>query len=105
LSRWVLERSRDREDLQARGDLNRNNTYVIVAYDNDYYPGIIINICQEDTVRFQVKVMEKSRLFGCKWPKKDDISWYQFDDINKIISKPEINKRGQFIVPEMDKYV
>jgi hypothetical protein len=82
------------------------DTYVIVAYDNDYYPGIIINICQEDTARFKVKVMEKSGLYGWKWLKKDEIFWYQFEDIKEILSKSKIsNKRGQFIAPEMDKYV
>jgi 23S rRNA G2069 N7-methylase RlmK/C1962 C5-methylase RlmI len=82
------------------------DTYVIVAYDNDYYSGIIIDIFQEDTARFKVKVMEKSGLFGWKWLKKDEIFWYQFEDIKEITSKAKINnKQCQFIVLEMDKNV
>ncbi|KAG5898611.1 hypothetical protein JTB14_020987 [Gonioctena quinquepunctata] len=82
----------------------KENSYVVVCYDNQYYPGIIVEL-DEDDVR--VKTMVKSGSTGWKWPTPDDVIWYSRSDLMEIIEQPNfaaVNKSVVFHVPEMQKY-
>ncbi|KAG5876150.1 hypothetical protein JTB14_027545 [Gonioctena quinquepunctata] len=82
----------------------KENSYVVVCYDNQYYPGIIVEL-DGDGVR--VKTMVRSGPTGWKWPTPDDVIWYSRSDSMEIIEQPNfaaVNKRGVFHVPKMQKY-
>jgi hypothetical protein len=43
-----------------------------------------------------------------KWPLKEDVLWYRFENICEKIENPVLlhnNKRGIFVVPEMKKFM
>ncbi|KAG5871571.1 hypothetical protein JTB14_000699 [Gonioctena quinquepunctata] len=82
----------------------KENSFVVVRYDNQYYPGIIVEL-DGDVVR--VKTMVRSGPTGWKWPTPDDVIWYLRSDLMEIIEQPNfaaVNKRGVFHVPGMQKY-
>lgn len=60
--------------------------WCVLKYDNDLYPGIILN---KDETHVQVKCMHRvgnNRFF---WPSKEDTLWYLFDDILQLIEEPQ----------------
>ncbi len=66
--------------------------WCIVNYDNDPYPGIILEV--EDDIR--VKCMHRNGTNKFYWPcPPDDISWYRDDQIVCLIREPQtLNKRS-----------
>lgn len=80
--------------------------YVVVKYDNSYFPGIILDTNQNenDELEFKVKVMVRSGL-NWKWPEPDDILWYSEEDVLEKIEEPKrVTKRGSYYFKEMKKY-
>ena len=67
--------------------------WCVVKYDNDVYPGIIIDV-EEHTI--QVKCMHSNGVNKFKWPSpRDDISWYAEDQLLCLILEPQaLNKRS-----------
>lgn len=76
--------------------------FVIFLYDNVHYPGEVLKKKKQKCL---IKSMEKSGLFQWKWPKCDDILWYNSDDVKEFIAEPEFSKRGLCKIPEMEKYL
>ena len=74
-------------------------TYVVVRYDKKLYPGIVID---DDTDEVQVKCMHQigdNRFF---WPTRDDICYYNNDDVLAIIPEPvSVTSRHKCIYQEM----
>ena len=70
-------------DLVEKEDLL--NEHVVVVYDGKPYPGIVVDVDEED---LKVKCMHRigqSRFF---WPLTDDLCWYKYDDILTKIPPP-----------------
>ncbi|KAG5892712.1 hypothetical protein JTB14_002837 [Gonioctena quinquepunctata] len=77
----------------------KENSYVVVCYDNQYYPGIIVELDGDDV---RVKAMVRSGPTGWKWPTPDDVIWYSRSDLMEIIEQPNfaaVNKRGAVAEP------
>ena len=88
------------------------NSYVIVQYNSDYFPGKIL---QRDDVdeEYEVKTMSSTNYGGkkvWKWPEKTDVLYYTKDRIIKSISNPKpfstsktAGKRagGLFVIDEL----
>lgn len=77
--------------------------YFIFRYENDYYPGVVQEIEKEEVL---VSAMTKSGFKNYKWPKPQDVCWYNFDKIIKKIKVPRCVsiKKGLYNVPEMKIY-
>ncbi|KAK0143486.1 hypothetical protein N1851_018398 [Merluccius polli] len=62
--------------------------WCVIKYDNDLYPGIILDI---DETHAKVKCMCKVKGGDnkCFWPITDDILWYLFDDVLEVIEPPQ----------------
>ncbi|KAI4461470.1 hypothetical protein MML48_5g00018361 [Holotrichia oblita] len=77
-------------------------TYVIVRYERNYYPGIVLKTDEEG---MEVKTMKKAGL-DWRWPEKDDILYYFKEDIVCAIDEPLLkNKRGFYCISKMNKYI
>ena len=76
------------------------NSYVIVLYEEECYPGIIEAVTKESVY---VNVMTKSKFGNWRWPQTPDKLWYNKEtDIMQVINPPQrINSRGIFKVPEL----
>ena len=80
----------------------KENTHVIVKYENNFYPGKITKIVDDG---YFVSTMTKT-LNHWKWPEKIDEICYKNDEIVRIIDAPQkINSRGVFSVSEMLEYI
>ncbi|KAJ8943920.1 hypothetical protein NQ314_009584 [Rhamnusium bicolor] len=78
-----------------------NETYVIVKYENQYYPGQIL----KKNGGAEIKSMAPAGL-DWKWPLKNDVLFYFNEDIICTIQEPkQKNNRGLFSVPEMKDYM
>ena len=76
-------------------------TYVIVN-EGSYFPGLVIRVKK---TTYEVSCMIKSGPDTWKWPDKKDVCEYDPTEIEEIIKAPQmINSRGQYIVPEADKF-
>lgn len=76
--------------------------YVIVKYAGQHFPGLVLRLVGN---RYEVKAMERSGLKHWRWPERDDVLLYNHQEILKTISPPkQINKRGAFLCPEMDRF-
>lgn len=83
--------------------LLRKNTYVIIKYEGEYFPGLIKNI---DNNIYEISTMVISKGNTFRWPDTPDQIWYNKEAIIEKIQQPQvINKRGFFKVPEMQKYL
>lgn len=72
-----------------------------MEYEHAYYPAVVKKIKKDSAY---ISVMEKSGDKFWKWPKIEDIIWYETEDVKKKISAPQsANKRGSFKV-EMGVY-
>ncbi|KAK7918767.1 hypothetical protein WMY93_010051 [Mugilogobius chulae] len=60
--------------------------WCVLMYENDLYPGIIINT---DETHALVKCMHKAGANRFYWPPRDDILWYLFDDVLQLIHPPQ----------------
>ncbi|KAI4460722.1 hypothetical protein MML48_5g00012127 [Holotrichia oblita] len=77
-------------------------TYVIVRYERNYYPRIVLKTDEEG---MEVKTMKKAGL-DWRWPEKDDVLYYFKEDIVCAIDEPLLkNKRGFYCISKMNKYV
>lgn len=76
--------------------------YVIFIYEQEYFVGKIESLNDEGAL---IKSMQKS-LKNWKWPEKEDLNLYPYQDIKEKIKQPKNNnsKREVFHVPEMQKY-
>ena len=63
------------------------NDWVVVKYENSYFPGIVIESTEQDV---KVKVMHQAGPLSWKWPEKDDCIYYVPSDIMKVIEPPMI---------------
>lgn len=73
--------------------------WCILRYDDDLYPGIILNI-QETHV--QVKCMHRIGSNRFFWPRQDDIHWYLFDEVLELIPPPQnVTKRHVEVLKEV----
>lgn len=85
----------DVDVVVINSELFKEQDYVLVRYDDQFYPGQIIQIL--DT-QFRVRCMEKSGT-NWKWPHSFDELWYLKDNIIKKISLESIvpvSNRGVF---------
>ena len=75
---------------------------VIVEYEGSYFPGEVLDVKKN---HFIVTVMRKSSPKTWKWPDNEDKDKYDISQIIEIIKPPAaFNNRGQFVVPEIEKY-
>lgn len=77
-------------------------SYVIVKYQKKYFPGIVVNIEENE---YEVKTMTPligSDLF--KWPNPKDQIWYKKNQIMEEIAAPILKKLGCFECQEISKY-
>ncbi|KAF2881394.1 hypothetical protein ILUMI_24768 [Ignelater luminosus] len=95
----------DDEDLDLSEPENLTlitGQYVIVKYEDNYYPGIILKYDSEGA---EVRTMVNAGINPWKWPLKEGILYYFKDAIICIIQKPQPkNNRGHYTVSEMKKY-
>ncbi len=59
--------------------------WCVIKYDNDLYPGIIM---ETDETHALVKCMHRVGVNRFFWPPRDDFLWYLFDDVLEIIQAP-----------------
>lgn len=88
-------------ETNERTVIYSNGDYVIVKYDNIFYPGEIINVNKEKRSAL-IRTMEKSGPQFWKWPNREDILEYPFQQIVKTINPPTVvSNRGTFSVSEL----
>lgn len=79
------------------------NSFVVVVYENAFYPGQIMKKVGKDS--YLISTMMKSGVQDWKWPEEKDQLSYSLEDIKEVIKPPiKKNSRGAFLVPEMAKY-
>ena len=67
-----------------------------------YFPGLVVRVKKSE---INVKCMSKTGLATWSWPKQDDLHDYTITDIIEIIDSPTMaNNRGDYFVPEIEKY-
>lgn len=104
---WEGYRLRELEKIAAQEDedvhlieklkpiVKQIDSFVVVVYENKYYPGIIENF-EEDSAC--VSAMMKP-LNNWKWPVNKDLIFYKWEQILGSINPPQIlSKRGIFSV-------
>ncbi|XP_050502477.1 uncharacterized protein LOC126881871 [Diabrotica virgifera virgifera] len=96
------------EDLDASDVENytikniHDGDFVIIKYNGNLYPGKVIKANQEGA---EVSSMEKAG-YDWKWPEKEDVLFYFYEDIKKIIREPLVKgKRGYYSVPELSSFL
>ena len=68
--------------------------WVLVKYDEETYPGQVVEVESESTVK--VNVMHRSGMYF-KWPEKEDSIFYEVGQIVRTIDPPIVyGLRGQF---------
>lgn len=89
-------------EIQKDNDNYETGDYVIFMYEQEYFVGKIESLNAEGAL---IKSMQKS-LNNWKWPQKEDLNLYPYQDIKEKIKQPKNNnsKREVFHVPEMQKY-
>lgn len=72
--------------------------FVVFSYEGEIFPGQILKV---ETNGAQIKAMQRSKK-SWKWPAKEDILFYSWNDVLGSIGTPkQISKRGFFSVPEL----
>uniref|UniRef100_A0A6P7HCB8 Uncharacterized protein LOC114346879 isoform X2 n=1 Tax=Diabrotica virgifera virgifera TaxID=50390 RepID=A0A6P7HCB8_DIAVI len=96
------------EDLDASDVENytikniHDGDFVNIKYIGNLYPGKVIKANQEGA---EVSSMEKAG-YDWKWPEKEDVLFYFYEDIKKIIREPLVKgKRGYYSVPELSSFL
>ena len=59
--------------------------WCVLTYDGDLYPGVITDTSE---THVEVRCMQKIGVNRFFWPAREDILWYQFEDIVCIIPPP-----------------
>lgn len=107
-----------KSDSDCEGESNRNlnftkiktnQTYVIVEYEMEYFPGIVKGI---KNGKFEVSTLTMCGTQGLqwKWPDPEDKIWYNEKDVKEIIEPPKLisatspRSSGVYNVPEIEKY-
>lgn len=102
----LTEKNDDGNILKAKEPTKSDNmfsmgSFVIVRYENAFYPAKILNTDQE---QYYCCAMRKSGK-NWKWPQPPDLLWYSRDDVMKQIDEPKAaNARGACTVPDMDQF-
>ncbi|KAK5641027.1 hypothetical protein RI129_009574 [Pyrocoelia pectoralis] len=79
-------------------------TFVILKYENDFYPAKIVN--EDNGDYYCCAIMRQSGMNHWEWPDPPDLIWYHKDDLICIINEPEvISARGVYDVPEMKEFL
>ena len=65
----------------AWGSEDQLGKWCVLKYDNDLYPGIIMNT---DEAHALVKCMHNAGANRFFWPAREDILWYLFDDVHSL---------------------
>ena len=73
--------------------------YVVVKYDNSYFPGEIIAGLDKSA---QAKVMIQSGPQYWKWPDRDDVLWYKWRNTKKIDPSVIVSNRRTSRVEDME---
>lgn len=95
------ERIDHKETLTVLEQNLKENSYVIVKYEGKYYPGKILEM-KDDL--YKISTMAKT-LNHWKWPEKEDILFYDKEDIVKVIVSPKkLTSRRTFSVPEITDF-
>ena len=70
-----------------------------ILYEDCIYPGIIQ---QSNSNQVEVQAMMKVGGNGYKWPIKDDVLWYDYDEVVSLIPAPKpVTKRHVQIEPTL----
>lgn len=78
------------------------NSHVIVNYEGDHFPGLVLKKESEGT---EIMVMTMVGADHWKWPEKEDKLFYNIDDIVCVIEPPTLtNARGHYHVPEISSF-
>jgi hypothetical protein len=81
-----LDRKNQTTEVDAAEVMSLLDKHVVVRYDGNLYPGIVIDEDHEDV---QVKCMHKIGRNRFFWPSYDDICWYSKDDLVCELPEPE----------------
>nr|CAI5825039.1 unnamed protein product [Callosobruchus analis] len=89
--------------IEENNDSYEIADFVIFVYEDEYFVGKIESLSEEGVL---IKSMQKS-LKNWKWPDKDDLNLYPYQDIKRKINPPKrVNSnRGVYHVPEMQRYL
>lgn len=91
------------QDVESETEYKLND-FVIVRYDNKYFPGNVLN--KEGTEYEVTTMVECAAGKTWKWPEPPDIVWYKEADVMAKITEPKkINSRGFFTVNEINKFI
>lgn len=84
------------------------NDFVIVNYEEEYFPGQIKDLRENENKtgnEYQVTVMIMSGPNGWRWPEIEDKIWYvESQMVERIIPPTTTNSRGVCTVPAIFKY-
>ena len=73
---------------------------LIIIFEGEYFQGTIVDT---ENAKVNIKCMVMNG-YHWRWPEKDDIMWYEKEDIIETIKTPELlNSRGQYSVAEVAK--
>lgn len=79
--------------------LRKVGEYIIFFYKVEYFPGKILSFTDEEV---EISSMQKS-LKSWKWPDKEGIGKYSYEDVIGTIDEPKIIfKRGFYHVKELE---
>ncbi|KAK3933121.1 Jerky protein homolog-like [Frankliniella fusca] len=103
------EISSDSEDEFENNLEYEIGSYVIVEYEEEYFPGQVVNADVDGSAEVKVMVMRGLNDWG--WPEKVDQVWYDKDKIIEKINEPALKPsmsskahRLLYSVPEIIKY-
>ncbi|RZF41703.1 hypothetical protein LSTR_LSTR011638 [Laodelphax striatellus] len=74
--------------------------FVVFEYEGEYFPGKILKFTDKTV---EISALQKS-LKSWKWPEKQDIHSYDWQDVVGHINEPKlISKQGFYSVPELER--
>lgn len=85
--RVVKYAEKEINDNNVKQIIKSSGNYVVVLYDQKYYPGKVIKTIQPKN-EFVVSTMEKSGIKDWIWPEEKDEVTYKRADIICLIKKP-----------------
>jgi hypothetical protein len=88
------------EALSLKKVQKKVGEFVVFVYEDEFFPGKILEF-NDDSVK--ISAFQKA-LKMWKWPQKEDIHTYAWEDVVGHIDEPKlVSKRGLYSVPELDK--
>lgn len=76
-------------------------SYVLAEYEENLYPGKVLQTLSDSVL---ISAMQKAGHNTWKWPKPEDVIWYNHSKIIDSINEPIlISKTGIFRIPELVK--